>query len=51
MHIEIGLPDEQGRQQILSIHTKKAREGGALADDVKLDVVSRSERAFLLIGL
>lgn len=25
VHIEVGLPDEAGRQQILAIHTEKLR--------------------------
>ncbi|GAA6085219.1 zinc finger BED domain-containing protein 4-like [Tachysurus ichikawai] len=34
--MEIGLPDEKGRVQILSIHTAKMREFKLLADDVDL---------------
>ena len=30
MHVEIGLPDETGRVQILSIHTAGMRSGGYL---------------------
>ena len=36
LHIEIGLPDEKGRQQIFNIHTKKMRENKVLGDDVDL---------------
>ncbi|CAG9316914.1 unnamed protein product [Blepharisma stoltei] len=36
IHVEVGLPDEEGRQQILRIHTKKIQEYGALAEDVDL---------------
>eukprot|EP00163_Fabomonas_tropica_P023764 TRINITY_DN411_c0_g1_i1.p1 TRINITY_DN411_c0_g1~~TRINITY_DN411_c0_g1_i1.p1 ORF type:complete len:330 (+),score=75.30 TRINITY_DN411_c0_g1_i1:133-1122(+) len=36
MHIEIGLPDEAGRQQILGIHTRKMTENGFLDTDVDL---------------
>lgn len=36
VHIEISLPDEEGRLQILSIHTTKMRNNGVLADDVDL---------------
>ena len=36
LHIEIGLPDEKGRQQIFNIHTKKMRENKVLDDDVDL---------------
>ena len=36
LHIEIGLPDEKGRQQIFRIHTKKMKENKVLDDDVDL---------------
>lgn len=36
VHIEISLPDEEGRLQILNIHTTKMRSNGVLADDVDL---------------
>ena len=36
LHIEIGLPDEKGRQQIFNIHTKKMRDNKVLDDDVDL---------------
>jgi len=36
IQIEINLPDEHGRVQILNIHTKKMRESGILAPDVDL---------------
>lgn len=36
VHIEIGLPDEQGRLEILTIHTRGLVENGYLADDVDL---------------
>ncbi|XP_013418783.1 vesicle-fusing ATPase [Lingula anatina] len=34
VQMEIGLPDENGRVQILNIHTATMRENGKLADDV-----------------
>ncbi|KAB2568908.1 ATPase AAA-type VAT [Lasiodiplodia theobromae] len=34
LHMEISLPDEHGRQQILNIHTSKMRNNGVLEDDV-----------------
>lgn len=37
LHIEISLPDEEGRVQILKIHTDKMRKNGVMDDDV--DVV------------
>lgn len=36
VQVEISLPDEKGRQQILKIHTNKMRENGRIADDVDL---------------
>ncbi|PFX29475.1 Vesicle-fusing ATPase [Stylophora pistillata] len=36
VQVEIGLPDEQGRVQILEIHTAKMREHKLLAPDVDL---------------
>ncbi|KAI0008421.1 AAA-domain-containing protein [Xylariaceae sp. FL0662B] len=37
VHVEISLPDENGRVQILNIHTAKIRAINKLADDVSLD--------------
>ena len=37
VHIEVPLPDRQGRKEIFEIHTKTLREEGVLADDVDLD--------------
>lgn len=36
VHVEISLPDEHGRQQILRIHTSKMQANGMLANDVEL---------------
>jgi len=36
VHVEVGLPDEAGRLQILAIHTGSMRESGMLAADVSL---------------
>ena len=33
-HLEVGLPDEKGRQDIFNIHTKKMKENKILGDDV-----------------
>lgn len=38
VQIEINLPDEKGRAQILKIHTDRAREKGALHQDVIADL-------------
>jgi len=37
VHLEIGLPDEIGRQQIFEIHTRQQRKNGLLESDVDLD--------------
>ncbi|CAO3593346.1 unnamed protein product [Absidia cylindrospora] len=36
VHMEVGLPDENGRQQILKIHTAKMRESNILDQDVSV---------------
>jgi len=36
VHLEIGLPDEQGREQIFRIHTKKMKDNGILSSDISL---------------
>lgn len=36
VHVEVGLPDEEGRVQILNIHTGSMRKGGLIADDVSI---------------
>ncbi|XXG97871.1 hypothetical protein Hte_004185 [Hypoxylon texense] len=37
VHVEISLPDEHGRVQILNIHTAKIRQIDKLANDVSID--------------
>jgi len=34
LHLEIGLPDEAGRREILDIHTQKMREGSLLDEAI-----------------
>ena len=46
VHMEISLPDEHGRQQILKIHTTKMRENGKMASDVNLEELARLTRNF-----
>lgn len=46
VHMEIGLPDESGRLQILKIHTHKARENDMLAKDVDLDELAGLTKNF-----
>ena len=41
LHLEIGLPDEDGRLQIFKIHTKKMKANGLLGSDVDLNELSR----------
>jgi vesicle-fusing ATPase len=36
VHIEISLPDEHGRIQILKIHTSKMKQNGVMGDDVDI---------------
>ncbi|EME81148.1 uncharacterized protein MYCFIDRAFT_49254 [Pseudocercospora fijiensis CIRAD86] len=46
VHMEISLPDEPGRQQILKIHTTKMRDNGKLASDVNLAELAKLTRNF-----
>lgn len=46
LHIQIGLPDEQGRYQIFLIHTKKMRENNYLDQDVDLYQLAKSTKNF-----
>ncbi len=41
VQIEIGLPDEKGRFQILSIHSNKMKENSFLSADVDLKELGR----------
>ena len=40
VHVEIGLPDLNGRHEILRIHSKGMADTGVLADDVDLAVIA-----------
>ncbi|KAG2433336.1 hypothetical protein HXX76_008400 [Chlamydomonas incerta] len=46
VQIEIGLPDEKGRLQILKIHTSKMSENAFLAQDVDLDKLAEHTKNF-----
>ena len=46
VHMEIGLPTESGRLQILKIHTAKMRGNKALADDVDLGELASLSKNF-----
>ena len=41
VHIEIGIPNEMGRLQILKIHAKQLKEENLLAKDVDLAEIAR----------
>ena len=44
--MEISLPDEYGRLQILNIHTNKLKESNKLADDVQLSELAKRTKNF-----
>ncbi|KAK3083217.1 hypothetical protein FSP39_017075 [Pinctada imbricata] len=46
VQMEIGLPDEHGRVQILNIHTNVMRENGKLAPDVNLQELATLSKNF-----
>jgi len=46
VHMEIGLPDEKGRLQILKIHTKKMKEHNYMGKDIDLDELSTMTKNF-----
>eukprot|EP00920_Eleutheroschizon_duboscqi_P026202 GHVT01064750.1.p1 GENE.GHVT01064750.1~~GHVT01064750.1.p1 ORF type:complete len:640 (-),score=159.32 GHVT01064750.1:987-2906(-) len=46
VHVEIGLPDEFGRAQILEIHTKKLKQSNRLAQDVDLPELAERTKNF-----
>nr|ANM86150.1 vesicle-fusing ATPase NSF [Stygiella incarcerata] len=46
VQVEIGLPDEVGRQQIFRIHTKPLREASFLDVDVDLDILASKTKNY-----
>ena len=46
VHMEISLPDEHGRQQILKIHTQKMRDSNHMASDVNLNELAHETKNF-----
>jgi vesicle-fusing ATPase len=46
VQIEIGLPDEKGRYDILKIHTNKMNNSGYLGNDVKLEEIAEITKNF-----
>lgn len=46
VHMEIGLPTETGRLQIIKIHTAKMKQSNALADDVDFEELASLTKNF-----
>jgi vesicle-fusing ATPase len=46
VHMEISLPDEAGRIQILNIHTSKMRASNTMADDVNINILASETKNF-----
>ena len=46
VHMEISLPDEHGRYQILTIHTAKMKNSGIMDSDVSLDELASLTKNF-----
>ncbi|KAL4897224.1 P-loop containing nucleoside triphosphate hydrolase protein [Aspergillus ambiguus] len=46
VHVEISLPDENGRSQILNIHTQKMRQSDLMDSDVDLFELARQTKNF-----
>lgn len=46
VHMEISLPDETGRRQILKIHTTKMRDNKVMASDVNIDELAALTKNF-----
>merc|ERR1719433_375585 len=46
VHVEISLPDEDGRQQILNIHTKSMRSAGYLDPSVSIEALAAKTKNF-----
>lgn len=46
VHIEVGLPNEDGRVQIFNIHTKKMRENALLGPDVDISKLAHMTKNY-----
>jgi len=46
VHMEIGLPDEKGRLQIIRIHTNKMRTNNFMGEDVSLEDLAEKTKNF-----
>lgn len=51
VQVEISLPDENGRLQILQIHTNQMKENSFLAPDVNLEEIGVCLTCYLLCEL
>jgi len=46
VHIEIGLPDQDGREQIFRIHTKALRENGFLDESISISELAKRTKNY-----
>ena len=46
VHVEIGLPDEDGRVEIFRIHTRGMRENNIMASDVSLEELAKMTKNY-----
>jgi len=46
VHIEIGLPDEEGREQIFRIHTKSLRDNGFFDENVSISGLAKRTKNY-----
>lgn len=46
LKLQIGLPDEEGRQEIFKIHTKKLKDNNYLHSNVQLDTLAANAKNF-----
>ena len=51
VQVEISLPDENGRLQILQIHTNKMKENSFISPDVNLQELGMFTHTVILIGI
>lgn len=46
VHVEIGLPDEDGRAEVFRIHTKSMRDNGSLDDHIDYAELAKNSKNF-----
>ena len=46
IHLEIGLPDENGRKQIFEIHTKSARANNLIDSEVDFNYLAQNTKNY-----